>query len=158
MLKNAKTLNLRTLRNKNNYNTRLKTKLVIKLITSQNSVKPLWVLQFKKKSNLPFRNMTGKMARRTVTNDHESSTEMIILSDLTIGAGFILEMWSNKLRPLLERLPLLCSGFKKTSVSYNACQGFLLFEARDTALFWSDYDCVYMKNTKNLLKWVRIYV
>lgn len=96
--------------------------------TGQNSAK---VLQSEKQCNLPFRHMTRKMAQST-TNDHESPTEMIILSDVTMAAGFKLGM--TKLCPLLERLQLLCTEFKMS--------------ARAQAVFW--LDALYEKRCRAL--------
>lgn len=80
-----------------------------KKITGQNSVK---VLQSEKQYNLPFRHMTRKMDL-SMTNDHESLTEMILLSDVTMAAGFKLGI--TKLCPLLARLLFLCTGLKMSA-------------------------------------------
>lgn len=50
-----------------------------------------------------------------MTNGHESPTEMIILSDVTMAAGFKLGI--TKLCPLLERLLFLCTGLKMSATA-----------------------------------------
>lgn len=53
--------------------------------------------------------MTRKMDQ-SLTNDHESATEMIILSDMTMAAGF--KPGIVELCPLLGRLLFSCVGLK----------------------------------------------